>query len=215
MLIPYVRKIHNINSSKVIGFSYSFKMKGQIPWESTLERDWLLHLEANLDLREIYGQPNTFDYCFEGKWHRYTPDFEARWHDPNRLPTLYEVKPDDVANTELFRQESDCRRQALAMYGYEYVVKGEHEIRRQPILNNLNLLKLYADVFVTCRDRDRITYLLADDKEYSLQWLSSQLGARQPGLAGLYHLLWEGWLDHAENHMVTPLLQVRQHEGAW
>nr|WP_294863777.1 hypothetical protein [uncultured Pseudogulbenkiania sp.] len=45
MLIPSVRKIHNHNSHKVIGLSYSHKMGQQIPYESTLEVDWMLQLQ--------------------------------------------------------------------------------------------------------------------------------------------------------------------------
>ncbi|WP_089083295.1 TnsA endonuclease N-terminal domain-containing protein [Aquitalea magnusonii] len=215
MLIPSIRKIHNVNSSKVIGLSYSFKMAGLIPWESTLERDWLLHLESNLAIREIYGQPETFDYCYQGKWHRYTPDFKACWHDPNRLPTLYEVKPHDVASSDVFRQQSDCIRQALAMYGYEYVVKDEYEIRQQPVLNNLNFLKHYADMFVSRQDQVRILDAFDGGKAYRLQWLLAQLGCNTTGLAKLYHLIWRGWLDYDEHHAITPLLEVWLVEGAW
>ncbi|WP_374497308.1 Tn7 transposase TnsA N-terminal domain-containing protein [Vogesella indigofera] len=215
MLIPSIRKIHNINSSKVIGLSYSFKMAGLIPWESTLERDWLLHLESNPAIREIYGQPETFDYSFEGKWHRYTPDFKVCWHTPHRLPTLYEVKPHDVARSMLFQQQSDCIRQALATYGFEYVVKDEHEIRCQPSLNNLNFLKHYADMFVSRQDRDRIHSAFDCSKTYRLQGLLPLLSPNTTGLAKLYHLIWRGWLDYDERHAITPLLEVWLVEGDW
>lgn len=215
MLTPGVRKIHNVNNPKVIGNSYSHKMNCQIPWESTLERDWLLHLESNLAIREIYSQPETFDYCFEGKWHRYTPDFKACWHDPHRLPTLYEVKPHDVASSMMFQQESDCIRHALAMYGYEYVIKDEYEIRQQPVLNNLNFLMHYADMFVRQQDRDLIHYVFDDGKAYRLQWLLAQLGFNTAGLAKLYHLIWRGWLAYDERHLVSRSLEVWPAKGAW
>lgn len=51
----------------------------KIQWESTLERDWLLHQGTNLSVRKIYSQPNTFDYCHDGRWHRYTPDFNVQF----------------------------------------------------------------------------------------------------------------------------------------
>lgn len=215
MLIPAIRKIHNINSSKVIGLSYSFKMAGLIPWESTLERDWLLHLESNRDIREIYGQPETFDYTFAGKWHRYTPDFKACWHDAHRLPTLYEVKPHDVACSALFRQKCDCIRQAMAMYGYEYVVKDEYEIRRQPALNNLNFLKHYADMFVSRQDKDRIHDAFAGNKTLCLQWLLEQFGWHGPDVAKFYHLIWQGWLEYDERHVVSRSLIVWPAKRAW
>ncbi|MEC5207528.1 hypothetical protein QF022_002484 [Vogesella perlucida] len=215
MLIPSIRKIHNINSSKVIGLSYSFKMAGLIPWESTLERDWLLHLESNRDIREIYGQPETFDYSFEGKWHRYTPDFKACWYDPHRLPTLYEVKPRHVACSALFRQKGDCIRQALAMCGYEYVVKDEYEIRRQPALNNLNFLKHYADMFVSRQEQDRIHGAFDGGRAYQLQSLLAQLGFNTTGLAKLYHLIWRGWLEYDERQVISRSLVVWPAKRAW
>lgn len=213
MLIPSVRKIHNHNSHKVIGFSYSYKMNGLIPWESTLERDWLLHLEATPSIRAIYGQPQTFDYCDDGKWHRYTPDFEVQWRDNDRLPTLYEVKPYEVTITPDFVTTSKAIRASLAEQGYEYLVVDSKTIRDGHHLANLNHLKHYADVFVTQRDRERLS-------DYLIRWgtcwlirLAVWLGGKSLGMAELYRLLWEGWLEYNKSDKVSPLLAVRHEEG--
>jgi hypothetical protein len=129
MLIPAVRKIHNHNSHKVIGFSYSYKMNGLIVWESPLERDWLLHLEGTPTIRSIYGQPQKFDYCFEGTWHRYTPDFEVHWKAPSKLHTIYEVKPDEIAADSVFKAEANSIGLQLATLGYEFIVVDSKIIR--------------------------------------------------------------------------------------
>lgn len=58
MLIPSVRKIHNHNSHKVIGFSYCRKMGQVIPYESTLEISWLLHHKTTQSNPEANGTAN-------------------------------------------------------------------------------------------------------------------------------------------------------------
>nr|WP_294863778.1 TnsA endonuclease N-terminal domain-containing protein [uncultured Pseudogulbenkiania sp.] len=214
MLIPSVRKIHNHNSHKVIGFSFSYKMNGLIPWESTLERDWLLHLEATPSIRAIYSQPDTFDYCHEGKWHRYTPDFKAIWYDCNRPPTLYEVKPDEVTSDNNFKATANAIGLQLTTLGYEYIIVDNKLIRSGNQLTNLNFLKHYVDAFVTQRDRQRIADYLFQVTACRLAWLAIRFGNNDLTLAGLYRLLWEGWLEYDKREKVNPLLTVRLAEGA-
>jgi len=214
MLIPSVRKIHNHNSHKVIGLSFSYKMNGQIPWESTLERDWLLHLEANPAIREIYGQPRKFEYCLNGEWHRYTPDFEVHWKDKSRLVTVYEVKSDEVAADTIFKSRANAIGLRLATLGYEYIVVDSKLIRSGNQLANLNFLKHYVDVFVTQRDRQHIANFLSQVTTCRLAGLAIRFGNNDLTLAGLYRLLWEGWLDYDKRKKVSPLLTVRLAEGA-
>lgn len=214
MLIPSVRKIHNHNSQKVIGLSFSHKMNGLIFWESPLERDWLLQLEANPAIREIYGQPRKFDYCLDGKWHRYTPDFEVHWKD-KRLPvTIYEVKSDEVAADTTFKSKANAIGIQLAIQGYEYIVVDSRLIRSGNQLANLNFLKHYVDVFVTQRDRQHIADFLSQATTCRLAGLAIRFGNKDLALAGLYRLLWEGWLDYDKRKKVSPLLTVRLAEGA-
>lgn len=215
MLTPSVRKIHNHNSHKVIGFSYSHKMNGLIPWESTLERDWLLHLEANSSIKTIQGQPQKFDYCFDGKWHRYTPDFEVQWKDSiSRLPTIYEVKPDEIAADSAFKAEASAVGVQLATIGYEFIVVDSKIILGGNHLKNLNCLKHYVDVFVTQRDRQLIANYLLQTEQCTLAWLAMRFGNKHLSLCGLYRLLWEGWLDYDKRENVGPLLKVHLAEGA-
>lgn len=214
MLIPSVRKIHNHNSHKVIGLSYSYKMNGLIPWESTLERDWLLHLEAMPAVLEIYSQPQTIDFSHDGKWHRYTPDFEVRWRDHDRLPTLYEVKPHSVAADLDFIATSKSIGLTLAQQGYEFVVVDSKAIRNGHLLQNLNFLKHYATAFVTQRDRERLAIYLHHHPICSLFRLAVRAGSKTLGMPELYHLLWEGWLEYDTREKVSSLLSVHLSEGA-
>lgn len=209
MMLPSVRKIHNHNSHKVIGFSYSHKMNGQIQWESTLERDWLLHLEGNSSVKTIQSQPQRFDYCFNGKWHRYTPDFEVHWKDVlNRLPTIYEVKPEDVSTDNEFKEEANAIGFRLSQLGYEFIVVDSKIIRDGNHLKNLNQLKHYADIFVTHRDRQLIADYLLKEGPCTLAWLAIRLNGKYLSLCGLYHLLWEGWLEYDKQKFINPLLKV-------
>lgn len=214
MLIPSIRKIHNHNSDKVIGFSYSHRMNGLIPWESTLERDWLLHLEANPSVKTIQSQPQRFDYFLNGKWHLYTPDFEVHWKDAlNRLPTIYEVKPEEISADNAFNEKANAIGVQLAQLGYEFVVVDRKTIREGNHLKNLNYLKHYADVFVTHRDRQLIADYLLKAGPCTLTWLTIRLNSKYLSLCGLYHLLWEGWLEYDKQKIINPLLKVHLAEG--
>lgn len=197
MLIPSVRKIHNVNSWKVIGRSFSPKMRMSFDWESTLERDWLLCLDGNPAVRALGVQPRTFNYFYEDRWHRYTPDVEVHWVAADELPTIYEVKPRAVADSLPFKQKASAIGIAVQAKGYRFEVVTEAEIRAEPRLSNLRFLKYYSAVDVTSSERDLVSRTLNAQGACSLQELTHALADVSVNLAALYRLLWDGYIRYA------------------
>ena len=143
MLIDSVRKIHNINSTKVIGKFYSHKMGGFLAFESTLERDWLLCLEYRRDVLSYVCQPKTFPFVVFGRSRRYTPDVLVEF-TTGRTPTCIEVKPAEICQSPRFQQRMSFCAAAVEQHGYDFQVVTEVDIRPEPQLTNLKRLVNYA-----------------------------------------------------------------------
>lgn len=204
VLIPSVRKIHNVNSWKVIGRSFSPKMGVALDWESTLERDWLLCLDGDPAVRAFGVQPRAFNYLYEGGWHRYTPDVEVHWAAADELPTIYEVKPLEVASSPSFKQKAATIGAVVKAKGYRFEVVTETEIRAEPRLSNLRFLKYYSAVDVTNSERDMVSHMLEAQGACSLQVLSHVLADTSVNLATLYRLLWDGYIRYAPGVRISP-----------
>ena len=145
MLIQPVRKIHNVNSSKVIGLFYSHKMGKQLPFESTLEKDWLLWLDYRRDIKTIAVQPKTFTYTEFGASRRYTPDVHVTFRD-GRYPVYFEVKPSGTELLQRFSEQFELHRRAIERHDAELQLVTCSRIRIEPHLSNLKRLKTYASV---------------------------------------------------------------------
>jgi hypothetical protein len=204
MLIPSVRKIHNTRSNKVIGYSYIFKMHSLIAWESTFERDYLYHLEANPDIRYIYSQPKKFSIFHEGVWHRYTPDFQTIGLN-EQDSIFYEVKPSDIAMAHDWKGYLESIRVALAMLGFEFVVVTENEIRLEPNLSNLKKLRAYAGEFVELEIKKRICDWILAHPNGCIQQLSLEAAAP---LQFIFSLMWNGTIQYDNNKKISLVTQL-------
>ncbi|MCD4504173.1 Tn7 transposase TnsA N-terminal domain-containing protein [Chromobacterium piscinae] len=192
MLIPSVRKIHNRNSRKVIGFIYIPKMEGHVAWESQLEFCWLLQLAGDKSVSKIVSQPIKLSYLLEGEWRSYTPDVLVQWKDKSRSPTLYEVKP--IKKAKKYRAKFQAIKQEAAKKGYKFLVVSEDVINQEPLNKNLKKLKHYSDVFVHSKERALICAALAKHTCCTIAKLASYFPSRSSGLCLIYKLLWDGFL---------------------
>ncbi|WP_203564209.1 TnsA endonuclease N-terminal domain-containing protein [Deefgea sp. CFH1-16] len=212
MLIPSVRKIHNHHSSKVISHIYSFKINSLITCESTLERDWLLHLEANPDVQRIVSQPIQFRVYHENKWRRYTPDFLVEWSPKlGELPTIYEVKPYEIASTADWDSYFKSIRELLLGLGYRFEVVTERQIRTEPTLGNLKMLRLYASEFISKQERQEISLAVGNVSACSIHHLVELLG--RSALAGIYRMLWDGELRYERSCKLSMATNLWVPEG--
>ncbi|GKQ53558.1 TnsA endonuclease N-terminal domain-containing protein [Bradyrhizobium sp. Ce-3] len=140
-----------------------------VPFESELERDWLLLTDAfDLDLRSIVSQPRIgtgksggLPYRFDGRLWHWIPDFvrirkgRRGLQDPS--PDLVEIKPlgelypeypDDERRQEFERAWIKAKWEAVSAHcqarGFGFELATENEIRVQPGLINAETMRSCA-----------------------------------------------------------------------
>jgi hypothetical protein len=98
MLAP-ARKIGPTRRS--VSGVYAFRGETSIPYESTLERDFLIRKEFCLDVLDVVSQPCQIPFIADnGRTYTYTPDFLVYYHlgdiayPDYPKPVLVEVKPE-------------------------------------------------------------------------------------------------------------------------
>lgn len=103
------------------------------PFESLLERDALVVLEADQQVTDYAAQPETFQLKAPGT--RYTPDLLVRYTDGRRL--FLEVKPAaKVRASPALTRHLDQVQAACATRGARFDVWTDDDIRREPRLSN-------------------------------------------------------------------------------
>lgn len=132
------RKIKPSKKVSIRGKHRSQKMSSMIPWESTLERDYLKIAEFDSMITYISSQPISITYLFEGKEKTYFPDFLIKTRDFKEY--LVEVKPE----SKKYLSENQIKFQAGMSYakenGIEFRILSEKDIRKGFLLENLDLL---------------------------------------------------------------------------
>lgn len=187
---------------KNIGMTPSLKAGRPVWWESLLERDFILLLEIDHDVVNYTEQPFRVRYPFEGRARRYTPDFlverKNKWQ-------VVEVKWKKKASTEEFRlfrlsAEPAILNKARTLIGpddgraCEFVVATEAEIRVQPLLENVKILRGYARTpflpgqVVLCRR------FLRENEGASIADLVAALSDKGVTLPVAYSLIYHGTL---------------------
>jgi TnsA endonuclease N terminal len=128
-----VRKVVTQCSVRVTGRFASRKMGRMIPWESQIERDFILLAEVDASVTGIHAQPFEIEIGFDGAMHRYTPDFLL---ETIAGTEVHEIKPDaDLTDDEL-RRKLEKAGQVIAEMGHRFVVTPESFIRIEPRLGN-------------------------------------------------------------------------------
>lgn len=182
------RKISNagrrINVSKVP----MIDMERNVPSESTLERDLCIRLAFDSDVTSVREQAMRIFFELNGKRQHYTPDYLVE--RKNRRPQIIEVKyKKDISIwfEQLFRIITPiCDRT-----GYEFLVYTESEIRVQPLLDDIKLLRSYARIPLYPTHEVLCHEFFANKAEATLQELYQFFAAKnvdkQVVLALLYH----------------------------
>jgi len=153
---------------------YNFRGEDSIPYESTLERDFLMVMEANSNVSSIVPQPVELSYQHNnGNRYRYTPDFLVYFNSPEDIemfgstkPLLIEVKPRSELQRN-FRKWKPKFKSAIRFAkdeGMIFHIYDERLIRTQ-VLDNVKFLNRYR----------RKAYMNAYTKE-ELQYITEQVG---------------------------------------
>lgn len=197
-----VRKVrhHGLN---IIGTFAGLKASS-VPYESTIERDFMYFLEYDALVVSYESQPLFITGTIEdGTPHVYTPDFLVI-RTTDRI--IVECKPAARVDEEETRQQCTLGRQWAASHDdHHFLLVTEQELRTGPRLNNLKILWKYSRFPVPpATIRRCITTLTAYPEGLSFLDLATELsdGATPPLMQSpaLYALLFQ----HA---LVTNLSQ--------
>lgn len=131
---------------------YNFRGQDSIPYESTLERDFLMIMEANSSVSSIVPQPVELSYQHSnGNRYRYTPDFLVQFDVTENVhswteikPLLVEVKPREQLRKH-FKKWKPKFKSAMKFAkseGMIFHIFDERLIRTQ-VLDNMKFLSRY------------------------------------------------------------------------
>jgi hypothetical protein len=145
-----VRKIGK-SASSLTGIVQSFKNEKGADFESSLERDYLTLVEADLNVDEFVIQPIEIAYEFEGKTRYYTPDVLIRYRDDIEdyvyvKPLLVEVKYRSTLwrDWKVLRPKLFAANKYAHSRGWNFKIITEKEIRT-PKLENVKFLNEYRN----------------------------------------------------------------------
>lgn len=132
------RKIKASNKMSIRGKHHSSKMFKMIPWESTLERDFIKLLDFDETIESFHFQPLQIDFLYKGKRRKYFPDFLVQRKNGKRY--IYEVK----AFSKINEPNNIIKFQAGHRYCSEndmiYKIVTEKDIRKGHLIENLDVL---------------------------------------------------------------------------
>ena len=124
------RKVVKRSTRRVVGYHFSRKAGGLVPWESQIEQAYFEWLEVDPHVISFQSQPQTF------KWHdtKYTPDALVKTH---RGSFFVEVKPADVRSDMDVMSRLEDIASRLARDGYELRLVTATEIFDEPLRSNV------------------------------------------------------------------------------
>ncbi len=145
---------------------YLFRGQTPIAFESTLERDFLIRLEADRSVIEVISQPVTIRYRANGSEHPYTPDYLVHYRQHGVLPRygrhlpseLVEVKPREklVRNLKKWKPKFRAATRYCLENGFVFRLMHEGRVRDQA-WENMRFLARYRKIAV---DTDLADWLL-------------------------------------------------------
>lgn len=142
---------------------FSFRGQHSIPYESTLERDFLVRTEFDGGVSKIISQPIRIPFVSRnGRTYNYTPDFLVYYQNGTR-PLLVEVKPrgEIRAHWGDMKYKFKAALRYARQRGWNFRVHDESRIRDQVFQNILSLQRYKRMQFPVEVTR----HILADLKE--------------------------------------------------
>lgn len=199
-----VRKIKPTRRS--VSGIYAFRGVTAIPYESSLERDFLIRMEFKRDVLEVIPQPVQMSFSTKaGRTYPYTPDFlvyfrlDHRSYDDYPKPLLVEVKP----RSEIQEHWSDWKNKFRAAHryakeqGWAFKIYDESRIR-DVSLENIRFLQRYkpmncdpediAALISTVKSKGCVQFDYLLERHYGGIYLAE-------GIAHIWHLLATGKIE--------------------
>lgn len=192
-----VRKIKP--TKKSVSGRYAFRGQTAIPFESTLERDFIIRCEFHSSVLDIIAQPAAIPFYINGRKYTYTPDFLVYYRLGSRpythypKPMLVEVKPETEWRLhwrEWFPKWKAARRYAIKQ-GWKFRIFDESRIR-DTALANIRYLERYARMAFDSAISNQILNTVSEMGGCKVDYLLSRHFSgiyRDQGLANIWYLI--------------------------
>jgi hypothetical protein len=200
-----VRRVKN-RGGNVIGTFPSLKMREQIPYESTIERDLLFFLEFDARVVRYQAQPFAITgSSADGAPHTYIPDFLVIRTDSKEI---VECKPTAHLNDAHTQQQLALGQSWADANQYHFVVITDTDLRSGYRLANLKLLWRYSQLCVPSPITSRCWSILTGQPDgLTLEALAAALSDTPSSfelLPYLYRLLFDHILHTDLTQPLTP-----------
>lgn len=150
-LVPH-QPVRNIGPTRrSVSGVFPFRGERSIPFESTLERDFLIRKEFSPLVLDIIPQPIKIPFrANSGREYTYTPDFLVHYRASNHpfgeglRPLLVEVKPREIVRRDWPEMKAKFRAawRYASEQGWDFRIQDESRIRDQ-VLANILFLRRY------------------------------------------------------------------------
>ncbi|RMN25546.1 hypothetical protein ALQ62_101019 [Pseudomonas coronafaciens pv. zizaniae] len=178
---------------------FPFRSEGGIPYESTLERDFIVRTEFSKDVRSITSQPVSIPFSSNGRPYKYTPDFLVHFDLGDRnldnwpKPMLVEVKPeaDWRKNWRAWLPKWKAAWRYANEQGWVFHIYDESRIR-DTALQNIKFLERYARMTFAPEDSDWIINTVREMGVAPVHYLLALHSCdryRGEGISHLWHLI--------------------------
>ncbi|GAB4192784.1 MAG: hypothetical protein OHK0022_07150 [Roseiflexaceae bacterium] len=211
-----VRQVRQ-HGGNIIGQFPSLKTGHVMPYESSIERDFLFFLEYDPTVLRYAMQPMEITGTDAGgKTRHYTPDVLV---ERASSKTLVECKPAALLDAPHTHQQIALGEHWATANGYDFVVITDVDLRTGHRLSNLQLLWRYARLLVPYAVIERCRAVL-QAAPHGLPWstLLALLEGFAPPLTlppALYHLLFQHVLTANMDEPLTPasVVSLATHSG--
>ena len=185
---------------------YVFRGERAVPYESALERDFIIRTEFFLQVTDIIAQPVTVGFTSKnGGRYIYTPDFliyhrfENREHPQCSKPVLIEVKPRDSwqKNWRKWSPKWKAARRYAKEQGWQFRIRDESRIRDQS-LKNIRWLARFKKTEIDDKRRNHITDEIRELGSAEFDYLLKRHFGRtdsDSGAQNLWALLAQRYID--------------------
>lgn len=204
-----VRRVKN-SGGNVIGTFPSLKMREQVPYESTLERDLLFFLEYDTSVVRYQAQPFLITgSSADGTAHTYIPDFQVIRTGGKEI---VECKPTAHLNEAHTRQQLALGQAWADTNQHLFVLITDTDLRAGHRLANLKLLWRYSRLSVSVRLIEQCrSFFAAQPGDTSLAALAAFLTGQESSFTqfpALYSLLFQHVLQADLTAPLEPSTRV-------
>ena len=174
-----------------------------IAYASTLARDFLIRIEADPEVAEIYGQPEKIIWCDGSVRRDHYPDFLVVLGSRHIL-----CKIERAAKAPQVASRTAAIQLGQARLGREYIVVTETPIRAEPEFGNARLLMNGRRQLPMPSIRQAVAALVADGHgQVALRDAAIGTGA---SLNGLYAMILTGIIElERPREPLTPMSAIR------